>query len=73
MQLMNVAKKFEGYRFTLDKKRREIFDHLIYELAGRREEALVNHASSHSEAAIMNILIEQEIRLQAIESRLKEK
>ncbi len=32
--LMRVAKRWEGYRMTLDKKRRDVFDHLLYELAG---------------------------------------
>jgi hypothetical protein len=68
--LMRVAKRWEGYRMTLDKKRREVFDHLIYELAGRREETLVNHADQ-SEAAMMNVLIEMELRLREVESKMQ--
>lgn len=68
MHIATVAKKFDGYRLTLDKKRRAIFEHLLYELAGRREETLVNHPN-HTEAVIMNILVEQEMRLQALEQK----
>jgi hypothetical protein len=56
---------------TLDKKRREVFDHILFELAGRREETLVNHADQ-SEAAMMNVLIEMELRLRALEAKEKE-
>ncbi len=68
--LMRVAKRWEGYRMTLDKKRRDVFDHLLYELAGRREETLVNHADQ-SEAAMMNVLIEMELRLREVESKVQ--
>ena len=67
--LMRVAKRWEGYRMTLDKRRREVFDYLLYELAGRREEALVNHPDQ-SEAAMMNVLVEMELRLREVESRI---
>lgn len=69
MHLATVAKKWEGYMNCLDKRRREVFDYMIFELAGRREETLVMHMGSHSEAVLMNILIEQEIRIRALESR----
>ena len=69
MHLAIMAKKFEGYRQTLDKKRRDIFDYLLFEIAGRREETLVNHPQ-HTEAAIMNILVEQELRIRELESRV---
>ena len=72
LHLARVADRFAGYRSTLDKKRREVFDDLIYELAGRREETLVNHPN-HTEAALMNILIEQELRLRRLEEELKER
>ncbi|WP_424359759.1 hypothetical protein [Methanocella sp. MCL-LM] len=65
-----IAKKFEDYRQTLDKKRWEVFNYLLFELAGRREETLVNHPN-HTEATIMNILIEQEMRIQELEKNLK--
>jgi len=66
MHLTMVAKRFDGYRQTLDKKRRDVFDYLLFELAGRREETLVNHPQ-HSEAALWNILIEQEMRIRRLE------
>lgn len=66
MNLMKMSSKWEGYRMTLDKKRREIFDFLMFELAGRREETLVNHPN-HTEAAMMNVLIEMEIRIRELE------
>lgn len=69
LSLMRVAKRWDGYRMTLDKRRREVFDYILYELAGRREEALVNHADP-SEAAMMNVLIEMELRLREVESKL---
>ena len=69
LSLLRVARRWEGYRMTLDKKRREVFDHILYELAGRREETLVNHADP-SEAAVMNVLIELELRLREIEQRI---
>lgn len=71
LSLLKVAKKWDGYRMTLDKKRREIFDHILFELAGRREETLVNHADQ-SEAAMMNVLIEMELRLRALEAKDEE-
>lgn len=71
LSLLKVSKKWDGYRMTLDKKRREVFDHILFELAGRREETLVNHADQ-SEAAMMNVLIEMELRLRALEAKEKE-
>ena len=68
LHLMRIAHKFEGYRLTLDKKRRDIFDHLLYEIAGRREETLVNHPNQF-EATVMNILVEQEMRLKKLEEK----
>ncbi len=70
LSLMRVAKRWEGYRMTLDRRRREVFDFILYELAGRREETLVNHADG-SEAAMMNALIEMELRLREVESKLQ--
>ena len=70
LSLLRVARRWEGYRLTLDKRRREVFDHLLFELAGRREETLVNHADG-SEAAMMNVLIELELRLREVEARVK--
>ena len=67
LHLARVAARFDGYRSTLDKKQRDSFDYLIYELAGRREETLVSHPD-HTEAMFMNILMEMEIRLQKLES-----
>ncbi|MGA9141199.1 MAG: hypothetical protein WBZ29_13315 [Methanocella sp.] len=67
---MRVAKRWEGYRMTLDKRRRDVFDYILYELAGRREETLVNHADP-SEAALMNALIEMELRLREVELQVK--
>ncbi len=43
MHLYMVHKKFEGYRNSLDKQRQEIFDWLVFEVAGMREETLVMH------------------------------
>lgn len=70
LSLMRVAKRWEGYRMTLDKRRRDVFDYILYELAGRREETLVNHADP-SEAALMNALIEMELRLREVELQVK--
>ncbi|MCD1295270.1 hypothetical protein CUJ83_09690 [Methanocella sp. CWC-04] len=70
LKLMKAASKWEGYRMTLDKGRREIFDYLLYELAGRREETLVNHPNN-TEAAMMNILIEMEMRIRELERNNK--
>ena len=67
MHLCIVHKKFEGYRNSLDKKRQEVFDWLVFEVAGMRDETLVNHPD-HTEAALMNILIEQEMRLRKLET-----
>ena len=67
LHLARVAARFDGYRSTLDKNQRDSFDYLIYELAGRREETLVSHPD-HTEAMLMNILMEMEIRLQKLES-----
>jgi hypothetical protein len=67
LHLARVAARFEGYRNTLDKRQRAVFDHLIYELAGRREETLVSHPN-HTEAAIMNILVEMELKLEKLEA-----
>lgn len=69
MHLYIVHKKFTGYRNALDKKRQEVFDWLIFEMAGMREETLVMH-HDHTEAAMMNILIEMEMRLQKLEAEL---
>lgn len=66
LHLAQVGEKFKNYRSTLDKKRREVFDYLLYELAGRREETLVMHPN-HTEAVMMNILIEMELRLRQLE------
>lgn len=49
MHLMKVASRFDNYRFALDKKRRGVFDYILFELAGRREETLVMHPN-HTEA-----------------------
>ncbi len=70
LSLMRVAKRWDGYRMTLDKRRRDVFDYILYELAGRREETLVNHADP-SEAALMNALIEMELRLREVELQVK--
>jgi hypothetical protein len=70
LSLMKVSKRWEGYRMTLDRKRRDVFDYILYELAGRREETLVNHPDQ-SEAAMMNALIEMELRLRALEEKEK--
>ncbi len=68
MHLMMVAKRFDNYRLALDKKRREVFDYILYELAGRREETLVMHPN-HTEAALMNAMIEMEMRIEALEKK----
>jgi hypothetical protein len=49
-----VYKKFEGFRNGLDKRHQEVFDWLIFEVAGMREETLVNHPD-HTEAMLNNI------------------
>lgn len=72
MHLTMVAKRFDGYRNALEKKRKEVFDHLLYELAGRREETLVCHPQ-HTEAVIMNILIEQQMMIEEIQRKIIEK
>ena len=66
--MMNVSKRFDNYRLALDKKRREVFDYILFELAGRREETLVMHPN-HTEAALMNALIEMEMRIEALEKK----
>ena len=66
LHMMNVSKRFENYRLALDKRRREAFDYILFELAGRREETLVMHPN-HTEAALMNALIEMEMRIEALE------
>ena len=71
LHLARVVEMFSGYRSTLDKKRREVFDYLIFELAGRREETLVNHPN-HVDAVVMNILIEMEQRLREVERNSRE-
>lgn len=71
LHLARVAARFQGYRNMLDKKRRDTFDHIIYELAGRREETLVSHPN-HTEAVLMNVLIEMETRIEKLESESKE-
>ena len=43
----------------------------MYELAGRREETLVMHPD-HTEAAMMNILVELEMQQQQTEKRLRQ-
>jgi len=68
LHLMMVAKRFDNYRLALDKKRREVFDYILFELAGRREETLVMHPN-HTEAALMNALIEMEMRIEALEKK----
>jgi hypothetical protein len=70
MHLYMVHKKFEGYSNSLDKKRQEVFDCLVFEVAGMREETLVMHPD-HTEAMMMNILIEMEMRLQKLENKLQ--
>ncbi len=70
MHLYMVHKLFEGYRNSLDKKRQEVFDWLVFEVAGMREETLVMH-HDHTEAMLMNILVEMEIRLQKLENELQ--
>lgn len=72
LNMMKMAAKWEGYRMTLDKRRREVFDYILYELAGRREETLVNHPD-HTEAAMMNILIEMELRMRELERKIDQK
>lgn len=67
IHLARVAARFDGYRSTLDKKQRDSFDYLIYELGGRREETLISHPD-HTEAMLMNILMEIEIRIQKLET-----
>jgi len=67
MHLYMVHKKFAGFRNGLDKRRQEVFDWLVYEVAGMREETLVNHPD-HREA-MMNVLVEMEMRLQKLEDR----
>ncbi len=71
LHLMMVTKRFDNYRFALDKKRREVFDYIMLELAGRREETLTMHPN-HTEAALMNALIEMEMRLEALERQAKD-
>ncbi len=68
LHLMNVASRFDNYRYALDRKRREVFDYILFELAGRREETLVMHPN-HTEAALMNALIEMEMRIEALEKK----
>ncbi len=70
LSLMKAHKRWDGYRQTLDKKRRDVFDYIFFELAGRREETLVNHPDL-SEAAMMNAMIEMELRLRALEANVK--
>ncbi len=48
-------------------KRQEVFDWQVFEVAGMREETLVMH-HDHTEAMLMNILIEMEMRLRKLES-----
>jgi uncharacterized membrane protein len=62
MHLYRVHKKFEGYQNGLDKKRKEVFDWLVFEVAGMREETLVNH-HDHTGTMLMNILIVMEMGL----------
>jgi len=68
LHLMKVASRFDNYRYALDKKRREVFDYIMLELGGRREETLVMHPN-HTEAALMNAMIEMEMRLEALEKK----
>jgi hypothetical protein len=68
LNLAKVAQRFDNYRFALDRRRREAFDYIMLELAGRREETLAMHPN-HTEAALMNVLIEMEMRLEALEKR----
>ncbi len=67
MHLYMVHKKFEGFRNGLDKKQQDVFDWLVFEVAGMREETLVMH-HDHTEAMLMNILVEMEMRLQRLEN-----
>jgi uncharacterized protein YehS (DUF1456 family) len=69
MHLYHVHKSFEGFRNCLDKTQCEVFDWLIFEVAGMREETLVMHPD-HNEAAMMNILIEMELRLRKLERKI---
>jgi hypothetical protein len=62
MHLYIAHKKFEGYRNSLDKKRQEVFEWLVFEVAGMREETMVIH-HDHTEAMLLNILVETEMRL----------
>ncbi len=71
LHLMKVASRFDNYRYALDKKRREVFDYIMFELAGRREETLVMHPN-HTEAALMNAMIEMEMRIEALEEKAKD-
>lgn len=71
LHLMKVASRFDNYRYALDKKRREVFDYILLELAGRREETLTMHPN-HTEAALMNALIEMEMRLEALERQARD-
>ena len=71
LHLMKVASRFDHYRYALDKRRREAFDYIMFELAGRREETLTMHPN-HTEAALMNALIEMEMRLEALEKEASE-
>jgi hypothetical protein len=66
LHLYMVHKKIEGCRNSLDKKRRAVCDWLIIEVAGMCEETPVMH-HNHTEAMIMNILIEMEMRLKNLE------
>jgi hypothetical protein len=68
MHLCIVHKKFEGYRNSLDRKHQEIFDWLVFEVAGMREETLVMHPD-HTEAMLMNIMIKMEMRLRKLENK----
>lgn len=60
-----VHKKCESYRNSLDKNRQEVFDWLIFEVARMREETPVMH-NDHTEAMLMNILVERDIRLRKL-------
>jgi hypothetical protein len=68
MHLYMVHKKFEGYRNSLDKRRQEVFDWLVFEVAGMREGTLVNHPD-HTEAMLMNFLVEMEMQLRKLENK----
>jgi len=67
MHLMMVAKRFENYRLALDKNGAR-FSTISCRAGRRREETLVMHPN-HTEAALMNAMIEMEMRIEALEKK----